>query len=216
MSKQISIDEAVKQIKDGMTVMVGGFMGCGSPHQIIDKLVESKVKDLTLICNDTAFMDYGIGKMVVAKQFKRIYASHIGLNPETGNQMNTKECDVILVPQGTLIEQIRCGGAGIGGFLTPTGVGTIVAEGKETITVEGKEYLLEYPLKADVAIIEASKADEAGNLQYHGSTRNFCEQMATAADVVIAEVRNIVKIGEMDPDFIHTPGIFVDYLVNID
>jgi len=214
MSKQISIDEAVKKIKDGMTIMVGGFLGCGSPHRIIDRLVESGVKDLTLICNDTGFVDYGIGKMVVTRQLKKVYASHIGLNPETGNQMNAGECEVVLIPQGTLIEQIRCGGAGIGGFLTPTGVGTMVADGKETIVVDGKEYLLEYPIRADVAIIEAAKADEAGNLQYHDSTRNFSEQMATAADIVIAEVREIVKIGEMDPDFIHTPGIFVDYLVS--
>ncbi len=212
MAKQITIDEAAKLVKDGMTIMIGGFMGCGSPHKIIDKLVESGVKDLTLICNDTGLVDYGVGKMVVAKQFKKIYASHIGLNPEAGRQMTEKEVEIVLVPQGTLAERIRSAGAGLGGFLTPTGVGTTVQEGKEVITVEGKEYLLELPLKADIAIVEAGRADKAGNLQYHGSTKNFCELMVTAADITIAEVREVVEIGEIDPDFVHSPGIFIDYI----
>ena len=212
MAKQITIDEAAKLVKDGMTIMIGGFMGCGSPHKIIDKLVESGVKNLSLFCNDTGLVDYGVGKMVVAKQFKKIYASHIGLNPEAGRQMTEKEVEIVLVPQGTLAERIRSAGAGLGGFLTPTGVGTTVQEGKEVITVEGKEYLLELPLKADIAIVEAGKADKAGNLQYHGSTKNFCELMVTAADITIAEVREVVETGEIDPDFVHSPGIFIDYI----
>ncbi len=195
MAKQVLVDEAVQMIKDGMTIMVGGFMGCGSPHKLIAKLAQSGVKDLTLICNDAGFPDYGVGKMVAGKQFKKIYASHIGLNPEAGRQMNDGETEIVLIPQGTLAEQIRCGGAGLGGFLTPTGIGTPVEEGKEILTVGGKDYLLELPLRADVAIIEAARADESGNLQFHGATRNFGEFMATAADITIAEVKEIVKVG---------------------
>lgn len=213
MAKQVLMDDAVKMIKDGMTIMVGGFMGCGSPHKIIEKLVESGVKDLTLICNDAGFPDYGVGKMVVKKQFKKIYASHIGLNPEAGRQMNEGETEVVLVPQGTLAERIRCGGAGLGGFLTPTGIGTPVEEGKQCLNIDGKDYILELPMRADIAIVEAARADESGNLQFHGSTRNFGEFMVTAADLTIAEVREIVKDGEMDPNFVHTPGIFIDYVV---
>lgn len=212
MAKLVTIDDAANLVKDGMTVMIGGFMGCGSPHKIIDKLVERGVKDLTLICNDAGFPDYGVGKMVVKKQFKKIYASHIGLNPEAGRQMNEKETEIVLIPQGTLAERIRCAGAGLGGFLTPTGVGTLVQEGKEVVNVGGRDYLLELPLRADIAIVEACRADRMGNLQYHGSTRNFGEIMVTAADTVIAEVRETVAVGEIDPDYVHTPGIFIDYI----
>ena len=212
MAKLVTIDDAANLVKDGMTIMVGGFMGCGSPHRIIDKLVERGVKDLTLICNDAGFPDYGVGKMVMQKQFEKIYASHIGLNPNAGKQMNEGETEIILVPQGTLAERIRCAGAGLGGVLTPTGVGTIVQEGKEVINVDGKDYLLELPLRADIAIIEAYRSDRMGNLQYRGSTRNFGEIMATAADTVIAEVREVVDVGEISPDHVHTPGIFIDYI----
>lgn len=212
MAKQVTIDDAAALVKDGMTVMIGGFMGCGSPHKIIDKLVERGVKNLTLICNDAGFPDFGVGKMVMKKQFKKIYASHIGLNPEAGRQMNEQETEVVLIPQGTLAERIRCAGAGIGGFLTPTGVGTLVQEGKEVINIDGRDYLLELPLHADIAIVEASRADRMGNLQYHGSTRNFGELMVTAADTVIAEVREVVEVGEIDQDYVHTPGIFIDYI----
>lgn len=213
VAKQITMDEAAKLVKDGMTIMVGGFMGCGSPHKLIDKLAESGVKNLTLICNDCGFPDYGVGKMVAKKQFKEIYATHIGLNPEAGNQMNSGETKITLIPQGTLAEQIRSAGAGLGGFLTPTGVGTMVQEGKQVISLNGKDYLLELPMKADIAIVEAHKADRAGNLQFHGSTRNFGQLMLTAANITIVEAEEIVEIGEIDPDFVHTPGIFVDYIV---
>ncbi len=213
MAKQITLQDAAAFIRDGTTLMVGGFMGCGSPHKLIDYLVKQNVTDLTLICNDTGLPEFGVGKMVTNKQFKRIYASHIGLNPETGKQMNNQETDVILVPQGTLAERIRCAGAGLGGVLTPTGIGTIVQEGKDIITVDGKDYLLELPLKADVAIVEALRADKAGNLQFHGTTRNFGEIMLPAADLTIVEVHEIVEVGEIDPDFVHVPGIFVDYLI---
>lgn len=216
MQKRVSIEEALKHVRDGMTIMVGGFLGVGSPEKLIDALVQKGVKDLTLICNDTAFVDRGVGKMVVAHQFRKIIASHIGTNAETGRQMTTGETEVELVPQGTLAEKIRCGGAGLGGFYTPTGVGTVVAEGKETREFNGRQYLLELPLRADVALIKAHKADEAGNLIYRRSARNFNPLMAMAAEVVIAEAENIVAIGEIDQDHVMTPGIFVNHLIKED
>ncbi|MBC7087873.1 MAG: acetate CoA-transferase subunit alpha [Tissierellales bacterium] len=214
MNKLISIDEAVDMIKDGMTIMVGGFLGCGNPHKIIDKLVEKNVKDLTLICNDSSFPDYGVGKLVVNHQIKKLIASHVGTNPETGRQMNAGEMEVVLVPQGTLAEQVRAGGAGLGGILTPTGVGTVIEEGKQKITVDGVEYLLEKPLKADVALISGQKVDKFGNIVYFGATRNFNTLMATAADTVIVEACEIVEVGDLDPNDVVTPGIFVDYIVD--
>ncbi|MBQ5776383.1 MAG: CoA transferase subunit A [Bacteroidaceae bacterium] len=212
MKKQVTLEEAVAQIKDGMTIMVGGFLAVGAPTQIVDALVEKGVKDLTLICNDTAFPDQSIGKLIVNRQVKKLYVSHIGTNPETSNQMNAGELDVEFCPQGTLAERIRAKGAGLGGVLTATGLGTIIAEGKEVITVDGKEYLLEKPLGADVAIIGASIADEAGNLIYKGTTQNFNPLMATAADIVIAEAEEVVATGTLAPETIHTSGVYVDYL----
>ena len=214
MHKRVSIEEAIEKIEDGMTIMVGGFLGCGNPHRLIEALAAKGTKDLTLICNDTSFPEYGVGKLVVNKQFKKIIASHVGTNPETGRQMNEKETEVVLVPQGTLAEQVRAGGAGLGGILTPTGVGTVVEEGKEKLTVDGVEYLLEKPLRADVALIAAQKADEYGNLVYFGATRNFNNLMATAAETVIVEVDEVVKVGELDPNEVVTPGIFVSHIVN--
>jgi len=214
MHKRISLEEAIDKIEDGMTIMVGGFLGCGNPHRLIEALAAKGTKDLTLICNDTSFPEYGVGKMVVNKQFKKIIASHVGTNPETGRQMNEKETEVVLVPQGTLAEQVRAGGAGLGGILTPTGVGTVVEEGKEKLTVDGVEYLLEKPLRADVALIAAQKADEYGNLVYFGATRNFNNLMATAAETVIVEVEEVVAVGELDPNEVVTPGIFVSHIVN--
>lgn len=214
MAKRISIEKATSFVNDGDTLMVGGFLAVGTPEKLIDALVEKGVKDLTLIANDTAFEDRGIGKMVVAKQFKKIIASHIGTNRETGRQMNEGETEVILTPQGTLAEQIRAAGYGLGGVLTPTGLGTEVAEGKRTIEVQGKEYLLEKPLKANVALIYANKADSRGNLVFHGSTRNFNTLMATAADVVIAYVDEVVEAGEINQNDVILPGLFVDYIVD--
>lgn len=208
------MEEAINHIKDGMTIMVGGFLGCGSPHRLIDALVEKGVKDLTLICNDSGFADIGVGKLVVNKQIKKLIASHIGTNRETGNQMNAGEMEVVLVPQGTLAEQVRAGGAGLGGFLTPTGVGTVVEEGKEKIEIDGKTYLLELPLRADVALIAGETVDQFGNIVYYGATRNFNNLMAPAADLVIVEAEEVVEVGELDPNDVVTPGIFVDYIVN--
>lgn len=213
MNKIKSIDEVMEYIKDDMTIMVGGFMGVGTPEFIIDAIVKKNVKNLTIIANDTGFPDRGVGKLVVNKQVKKVIASHIGLNPEAGKQMNSGHLIVELVPQGTLVEQIRCGGAGIGGFLTETGIGTIVEEGKQKIKVGDKEYLLELPLRADLAILGGSIVDKQGNVFYNASTRNFNPLMATAADNVIVGAERIVEIGELDPNHVITPGIFVDYIV---
>ena len=211
--KIISAVEAAEMVKENMAVMVGGFLGCGTPQSLVDEVLVGGTKDLTLICNDTAFPDAGVGKLIVNKQFKKIIVSHIGTNPETGRQMNAGELDVDLVPQGTLAERIRSAGFGLGGILTPTGVGTPVEAGKQKLTIEGKDYLLELPLKADVALIKAYKADKAGNLVYRCAARNFNPLMATAATVVIVEAQQIVETGEIDPDEVMTPGIFVNYLV---
>ncbi len=213
MAKIISTTDAMAFLKDGMTVMVGGFLGCGTPQTLVDQVLADGTKDLTLVCNDTAFPDAGVGKLVVNRQFKKVIVSHIGTNPETGRQMNAGELTVDLVPQGTLAERIRSAGFGLGGILTPTGVGTPVEAGKQKLTIDGKDYLLELPIKADVALIKAYKADKAGNLVFRKAARNFNPLMATAAQVVIVEAQNIVETGEIDPDEVMTPGIFVNYLV---
>ncbi len=215
----LKAEEAVKQIKDGSTIMVGGFLGCGTPLALINALDKQGTRNLTLICNDTAIYNpeknlvNGVAPLVVDKRFKKIIASHIGTNRETGRQMNSGETEVELVPQGTLAERIRCAGFGIGGFLTPTGVGTEVENGKQVIEVNGKKYLLELPLSADFALLKAKKADKAGNLIYSKSARNFNPIMATAAKVVIVEVDEIVEIGQLNPDEIVTPFIFTSILV---
>lgn len=212
MNKRISLQDAVLKVKDGMTVMVGGFLGAGSPHAILDGLVKSGVKDLTLICNDTAFADVAHGKLITNRQVKKVIVSHIGTNPNTSEQMNAGELMVEFSPQGTLAERVRAAGAGLGGVLTATGLGTVVADGKEVVTIDGKEYLLEKPLRADVALLGATLADEAGNLVYKGTTQNFNPLMATAADLVIVEAENLVKTGGIAPECVHTPAIFVDYI----
>ena len=215
----LSAADAAGKIKAGDSLMVGGFMDCGTPQTIIFALKEQGTKNLTLICNDTAVHDFktgkvtGVGHLIQSKLFKKIIASHIGMNQETQRQMNAGETEVELVPQGTLAEQVRAGGAGLGGVLTATGVGTEVANGKQVILVAHRPFLLELPLKADVAIIKAKKADKAGNLVYNGTARNFNPLMATAAALVIAEVEEIVEIGQIDPNDVHTPSIFVDFLV---
>lgn len=214
MSKLISLNEAIAKIKDGSVLMIGGFMACGTPPLIIDALVQVNVQNLTIICNDTAFPDKGIGKLVANKQVKKVITSHIGTNPATQEQMNQGELDVEFVPQGTLAERVRAGGAGLGGFLTPTGLGTMVAEGKQVITVDGKDFLLEKPLRADIALIGANKGDHDGNLIYRGNSQNFNPLMATAADLVIAEIDTLVDTGRICMEHVHTPGIFVDFIVN--
>ncbi|MTI94366.1 MAG: 3-oxoacid CoA-transferase subunit A [Firmicutes bacterium] len=213
MKPIISCSEAASKIKAGSSIMIGGFLAVGSPHGIIDALIATGTDDLTVIANDTGFPDRGIGRLIVNRQVAKAVASHIGTNPPTGEQMNANELIVDLVPQGTLAEQVRAAGAGLGGVLTPTGLGTVAQEGKEVLTVAGTDYILAMPIKADVALIKAHKADRAGNLVYRRSARNFNPLMAMAADLVLAEVEEIVEVGELDPDLVVTPGIFVDYLV---
>ena len=197
-------------------MMLSGFTNVGSPNKFIMKMIEAGVTDIDLIAND-AGNDHtdGIGSLVCAHRVRSLIASHIGLNPEAGRQMNAGELKVTLVPQGTLAERSRCGGTGLGGVLTPTGVGTVVAEGKTVLEVNGRSYLLELPLRADVAVIKAWKADTSGNLVYRRAGRNFNPMMAMAADFVIAEVSEVVEVGELDPDEIMTPGVCVDMLVQL-
>lgn len=211
--KRRTAKEAVAVVEDGMTVMIGGFMSNGTPEILIDALLEKGVKDLTVIGNDSGTPGTGIGRLVEAGVVKRLIATHIGLNPLAGQLLNEGRMEVQLIPQGTLAEQIRAGGAGLGGVLIPTGLGTEVEAGKGIIAVDGVEYLLEKPLKADVALIRASVADDSGNIFYKGTTRNFNPLMATAAEVVIAAAEEIVPVGGIQAEHVVTPAIFVDYLV---
>ena len=207
-------DEAVEPIKDGAIIMIGGFMQCGTPQILVDALVRKGVKNLTLIRNDAGAPNEGAGKLITNGQVKTLIATHVGLNPEVALRMNTDvdadKLECILVPQGTMAERIRAGGAGLGGILTPTGVGTLVAEGKQLVNIDGRDYLLEKPLKADFALIRVSKIDKFGNSLFYGTTRNFNPIMATAADYVIASACEIVEEGELDPNYIHLSGIFID------
>ena len=212
-----SADEAVSVIGDGATVMIGGFMACGTPEILVDALVKKGVKGLTVICNDAGVPGRGVGKLLANGQIKTLIGSHFGLNPEVARRMNTDvaadKLECVMIPQGTFAERIRAGGSGLGGFLTPTGFGTIIAEGKQVITIEGKNYLLELPLKADFALIRASTADTFGNITYNGTTRNFNPLMAAAAGYVIAGTCKIVDVGQIDPNNIVTSGILVDAIV---
>ena len=213
MSKIISIEEAVSKVKDGMTIMVGGFLANGTPNKIVDALAKSGVKNLTLICNDTAYPDKGVGQLIANKQVKKLFVSHIGTNPHTSEQMNSGELEIEFCPQGSLAERVRAGGCGLGGILTQTGMGTIVAEGKQIVNVDGKDYLLEKPLRADIALVGASLGDKAGNLVYRGTSQNFNPLMASAADLVIAEVNELVEVGEIAAENVKTPSIMVDFIV---
>jgi len=213
MAKQIDVRQAADLVKDGMIVMIGGFMSNGTPEIIMDALVDKGVKHLTVIANDSGMPSSGIGKLIEAGAVKKIIASHIGLNPLTGRLMNEGKLEVALVPQGSLAEQVRAAGAGLGGVLTPTGLGTDAAKNKRIIEVDGKEYLLEKPLRADIALLRGSMVDEAGNIFYRGTTRNFNPMMATAADIVVVAAEEIVPLGRIAAENIATPGIFVDYIV---
>ncbi len=212
MKKFISAKEAGKLIPNGSSLMIGGFLNCGTPVKVIDELIENKVNNLTLIANDTSVPETDRGKLIVNKMVKKAIVGHIGTNPETGRQMDAGELEVELVPLGTLVERIRAGGSGLGGVLTPTGVGTLVEEGKQTMEIDGRKYLLEKPIKADVALIYGTKADKFGNVFLHGTTRNFNTVMAMAAKTVIVEADEIVD-DCLDPDMVTIPGVFVDYIV---
>ena len=211
--KAISAAAAAERIPDGAALLIGGFMGVGSPHRIIDELVRQGRKDLTVIANDTGMLNYGIGKLIHAKVVRRLIATHIGLNPETQQQMIANEIDVELVPQGTFAERIRSGGYGLGGVITPTGVGTIAAEGKRTIDIDGQTFLVEMPIKADFALIGCHRADYMGNLDYSLTERNFNPIMAMAGDTVIAEPTHVVPVGSIAPDHVVTPHVVVDLFI---
>ncbi|GAA0239748.1 acetate CoA-transferase subunit alpha [Metaclostridioides mangenotii] len=213
MNKVISLETLKGLFKDDMTIMIGGFLGCGTGEVLIDSLIESDVKNLTIIGNDTSYVDEGIGRLIVNNQVKKVIASHIGTNSETGRLMNEGKLDVELSPQGTLIERIRAGGYGLGGILTPTGVGTIVEENKQIITIDGKEYLLELPLRADVALVNGSLVDEFGNTVYKGTTKNFNPMIAMASDIVVVQAEELVSVGNIDKELIMTPGVVVDYII---
>ncbi|WP_108681217.1 3-oxoacid CoA-transferase subunit A [Methyloceanibacter sp. wino2] len=213
MREAISAAAAAELIPDGATVLIGGFMGVGSPLRLIDALVAAGRKDLTIVANDTAMPGKAIGKLVTAGAVSKAIVSHIGLNPETQAKMISGEMEVELVPQGTLVERIRAGGVGLGGVLTATGIGTPVEEGKEKVEVNGKPYLLEMPIKGDIALLAASRADYVGNLEFSLTAHNFNPVMALAAETVIAEPTSIVPIGVIPPDAVKTPGILIDHLI---
>ncbi|HEY9722549.1 MAG TPA: CoA transferase subunit A [Oscillatoriaceae cyanobacterium] len=199
-------------LRDGMTIMAGGFGLCGIPEHLITAIRDSGVKDLTFISNNAGVDDFGLGLLLQTRQIKKMISSYVGENKTFERQFLEGTLELELVPQGTLAERIRAGGAGIGGFYTRTAVGTVLAEGKETRMIDGHEYVLEMPLKADLAIVKAYKGDAAGNLVYHETARNFNPMMATAGKVTLAEVEHLVELGELEPDQIHTPGIFVKKL----
>lgn len=221
IEKIVSANEAISGIKDGMTIMIGGFLGTGTPEILIDKLVEKGTKHLTVIGNDGGLpagqygskTARGIGKLIEADMVDHLIASHVGMNPLVGEKMNRGRLKCTLVPQGTLAEQIRAAGFGLGGVLTPTGVGTMVAENKTTIEVDGKTYLLEKPIRADFALIRANVCDRFGNCAFRLSTKNFNPLMATAAQNVVVASEDVVDVGKLNPDHYTLAGIFVDYIV---
>ena len=213
MKRAVKPEQAAALIPDGSVLLIGGFMGVGSPHRLIDAIVARGTKDLKVVANDTAAPGKGIGKLISAGAVSRAIVSHIGLNPETQQKMIAGEIEVELVPQGTLVERIRAGGVGLGGVLTATGLGTPVEEGKQIVETGGKRYLLEPPIRGDFALIGAKSADYVGNLECSLTAHNFNPIMALAADVVIAEPNSILPIGAISPDAVKTPGILVDHLL---
>jgi len=208
-----SADEAVAQIFDGATIMCGGFGVCGNPENLLLALRRRGTRNLTVISNNAGIDDFGLGPLLKARQIRKMIASYVGENREFERQFLAGELDVELVPQGTFSERIRAGGAGIGGFFTQTGCNTVVAEGKETRVIDGRPYVLEMPLKADFALVRAHRGDRLGNLVYRKTARNFNPMMATAAECTIAEVEHLVEPGEIQPDTVHTPGIFVRHIL---
>ncbi len=214
MSKFISMEEAVAKVESGMTIMMGGFLGVGSPNSLVEALLKTDVKDLTVITNDTAFAHIGVGKLIAEHRVVRIITSHIGTNTATGELYHAGELEIEFVPQGTLIERIRCAGAGLGGILTPTGLGTVVEEGKQVIHSDGKDYLLEKPLRAQIALLGASTSDEEGNLYSSGErVTQFQFHDGHGCRYGHSGSENIVKTGEIQPELVHTQGIFVDYVI---
>lgn len=213
MKKALSPEAVTELVPDGARIMIGGFMGVGTPRRIIEALVACGKRDLTLIANDTAMPGRGIGKLITARAVRRLIVSHIGLNPETQRQMNDGTLDVELMPQGTLVECIRAGGMGLGAVVTPTGLGTVLEDGKRLLEIDGKQFLLELPIRADFAFIAARQSDYLGNLEYSLTAQNFNPIMAMAADTVIAESEHIVPVGVISPDAVRTPAFLVDHLI---
>ena len=211
MKEFITAKEAASLIKDGSTVMVGGFLSCGAPDCIIDELIKTNVKNLTMICNDTSFSDSDKGLMIKNGLVKKVITTHIGTNPITEEKMRSGEVEVEFYPMGTLVEKIHAKGSGLGGVLTPTGIGTILEQGKKIVEIKGKKYIFEEPLGADFAIIYGTRVDKYGNVQFEGTTRNFNTSMATAADVVIVQADEVVDC--LNPNEVVIPGIFIDYAV---
>ncbi|SCM78764.1 acetyl-CoA:acetoacetyl-CoA transferase, alpha subunit [uncultured Pleomorphomonas sp.] len=216
MCKLTRLAEAIAGIPIGATLMIGGFMGVGTPERMIDEIVRQGTGELTVIANDTARPGVGIGKLIDARLVKRVVASHIGTNAETQRQMIAGDIEVELIPQGTLAERIRSGGHGLGGVLTATGVGTVAAAGKPTLEIDGRIFLVERPLRADFALVAARQADHLGNLGYALTARNFNPLMAMAADRVLAEARSIVPTGVLPPDAVGTPCVVVDMLIAVE
>ncbi len=208
-----SADEAVRDIRDGATIVVGGFGLCGIPENLIAALVRRGVRDLTVISNNCGVDDWGLGQLLQTRQIRKMVSSYVGENAEFERQFLSGELEVELAPQGTLAERMRAGGAGIPAFYTPTGVGTLVAEGKETKVIDGREYLLERGIVGDFSLVAAWKGDRMGNLVYRKAARNFNPMAATAGRISIAEVEELVEVGELDPESVHTPGVFVQRVV---
>ena len=212
-TKITTLEEIMTYFRDGMTLMVGGFGGVGNPPTIIDSILQKGIKDIDLICNDTAFPDIGVGRLITQRRVRKVIASHIGSNPNAGLQMTAGDIEVEFSPQGTLAERVRAGGVGLGGILVDVGLGTIAEEGKEKVWVDGRPFILERPLTAEVSIVHAKKADAYGNLIFDTSARNFNPLVAMAGDITIAEVDEIVQVGDLDPEEIVTPGVFVDWII---
>ncbi len=213
MKKRTSKNEFMALLKDGMRIMVGGFLTCGTPEKLIDWIVESNIKDLTIICNDAGYPERGVGKLLLNNQVKKLIVTHIGTNPNAGKLMSEGKVEVELIPQGTFVEQIRAYAGRLGGVLSPTGIHTPVEEGKQIIEIKGQKYILSEPIGADLAIINAYRADAYGNLIYQGSSRNFNPTMAMAADQVVVLVKE--RVEDIDPEVVITPHPFVDYIVEV-
>ncbi|MCM1264986.1 MAG: CoA transferase subunit A [Candidatus Gastranaerophilales bacterium] len=211
MKKTISAKNAIEMIKDGSSVMIGGFLSCGTPEILVEELINQNKKDLTMVTNDTSYPNADKGKLIVNKQVKKVITTHIGTNPETGRQMYNNELEVELIPMGTFVEKIRAKGAGLGGILTETGIGTIIEKNKDIMEVDGKRFIFEKPLGADFALIYGTKVDKFGNVAYYGTTRNTNTVMATAADTVIVQAEELVEC--LDPNEVVVPGLFIDYIV---
>lgn len=212
-NKITTIDQAISHVHDGSSLLVGGFGGIGNPPTLINAILEKGVKDLTIICNDTAFPDIGVGRLVSNGRVRKVIASHIGSNPFAGHFMSNGELEVEFCPQGTFVERIRAGGVGLGGILVDIGIDSIVEKDKQTIEIEGRKYLVEMPLTADVAIIHAEKADPFGNVIYDKTALNTSPYVAMAGNLTIVEAEEIVGLGEISPEAVMTPGVFVDLVV---